>query len=145
MSVSGLRREDFPVLERLTYLNTASVGLVPASVVIPAHEFEFELAQAGTTGMDEDAEMAVLEETRCGAAALLCASPDTTAMATSFTEALNQMAWRLRPGRGPAAARTSCPRRRTSPASPIPGTPSPRTPAARSGWSACWMTRTAST
>jgi hypothetical protein len=31
MSVPGLRREDFPVLDRLTYLNTASVGLVPAS------------------------------------------------------------------------------------------------------------------
>ena len=66
MSVSGLRREDFPVLDRLTYLNTASVGLVPASVVTPAHEFELELAQARTTGMDEDAEMAVLEDTRRG-------------------------------------------------------------------------------
>ena len=26
MSVPGLRREDFPVLDRLTYLNTASAG-----------------------------------------------------------------------------------------------------------------------
>src|SRR6266849_24639 len=77
MSVPGLRREDFPVLDRLTYLNTASVGLVPASVVTPAHEFKLELAQAGTTGMDED-----------------------IAIATSFTEALNQVAWWLRPGRG---------------------------------------------
>src|SRR5262245_62278530 len=50
MSVHGLRREDFPVLDRLTYLNTASAGLVPASVMAPAHEFELELAQAGTTG-----------------------------------------------------------------------------------------------
>jgi cystathionine beta-lyase/cystathionine gamma-synthase len=54
MARAGLRREDFPVLDRLTYLNTASVGLVPASVVTPAHEFELELARAGTTGMDED-------------------------------------------------------------------------------------------
>jgi selenocysteine lyase/cysteine desulfurase len=100
MSVPGLRREDFPVLDRLTYLNTASVGLVPVSVVAPAHEFELELAQAGTTGMDEDAEMAVLEDTRRGAAALLGASPDTIAIATSFTEALSQVAWWLRPGRG---------------------------------------------
>src|SRR5262249_17638113 len=57
MSVPGLRREDFPVLDRLTYLNTASAGLVPASVVTPAHEFELELAQAGTTDMDEDTEI----------------------------------------------------------------------------------------
>ena len=100
MSVPGLRREDFPVLDRLTYLNTASTGLVPASVVTPAHEFELELAQAGTTGMDEDTEIGILEDARHGAAALLGASPDTIAIATSFTEALNQVAWWLRPGRG---------------------------------------------
>src|SRR5215813_10304152 len=100
MSVPGLRREDFPVLDRLTYLNTASAGLVPASVVTPAHEFELELAQAGTTGMDEDTEIGILEDARHRSAALLRASPDTIAIATSFTEALNQVAWWLRPGRG---------------------------------------------
>jgi cysteine desulfurase / selenocysteine lyase len=100
MFVPGLRREDFPILDRLTYLNTSSVGLVPASVVSPAHEFEFGLAQAGTTGMDEDAEMAVLEGTRNAAAALFGTTPDTIAMASSFTEALNQVAWWLRPVRG---------------------------------------------
>src|SRR5690348_12340726 len=100
MSVPGLRREDFPVLDRLTYLNTASAGLVPASVVAPAHEFELELAQAGTTGMDEDTEIGILDDARHGAAALLHASPGTIAICTSFTEALNQVAWWLRPGRG---------------------------------------------
>jgi cysteine desulfurase / selenocysteine lyase len=100
MPVPGLRREDFPILDRLTYLNTASVGLVPASVVAPAHAFELELAQAGTTLMDEESEMRVLEDTRSGAAALLGVNPDTIAIATSFTEALNQVAWWLRPGRG---------------------------------------------
>ena len=98
--VLGIRREDFPVLDRLTYLNTASTGLVPASVVRQAHEFELELALAGTTGMDEDTEVGILEDARQGAAALLGADPDTIAIATSFTEALNQVAWWLRPGRG---------------------------------------------
>jgi selenocysteine lyase/cysteine desulfurase len=93
-------REDFPVLDRLTYLNTASVGLVPASVVTGAHEFELELAQAGTTGMDEATEVGVLDDARRAAAALFGASQDTIAIATSFTEALNQVAWWLRPGRG---------------------------------------------
>ena len=85
-----------PVLDRLTYLNTASVGLVPASVVTPRTGFEFGLAQAGTTGMDEDTEIGI----RHGAAALSGASPDTIAIAiaTSFTEAMNQVAWWLRPG-----------------------------------------------
>jgi hypothetical protein len=70
MSVPGGRREDFPVLDRLTYLNTASAGLVPASVVTPADEFELELAQAGTTSMDEDTEIGILDDARRGAAAL---------------------------------------------------------------------------
>ena len=100
MLVPGLRRSDFPALDRFTYLNTASVGLVPASVTGPAHQFEAELAQAGTTGMDEDTEVGILEDARNAAASLLHAVPDTIAIATSFTEALCQVAWWLRPGKG---------------------------------------------
>src|SRR5215472_9019520 len=100
MSVPGLRREDFPAFDRFTYLNTASAGLVPASVLQPAHEFEAELAQAGTTGMDEATEVAVLEDARNAAAGLLRADPSTIGIATSFTEALCQVAWWLRPGHG---------------------------------------------
>ena len=100
MPVPGLRREDFPALDRFTYLNTASTGLVPASVFQPAHEFEAELAQAGTTGMDEDTEVGILEDARHAAAGLLHADPAAIAIATSFTEALCQLAWWLRPGKG---------------------------------------------
>jgi selenocysteine lyase/cysteine desulfurase len=100
MSVPGLRREDFPALDRFAYLNTASAGLVPASVLAPAHEFEFELAQAGTTGMDEDTEVGILEDARTAAAGLFNTSPDTIAICTSFTEALCQVAWWLKPGSG---------------------------------------------
>jgi cysteine desulfurase / selenocysteine lyase len=100
MPVPGMRRDDFTVLDRLTYLNTASAGLVPASVVTPAHEFELALAQAGTTGMDEDTEVAILDDARAGAAALLGADPDAIAIGTSCTEALCQVAWWLRPGAG---------------------------------------------
>src|SRR5581483_2379604 len=98
--VPSLRRSDFPALQRFTYLNTASAGLVPASAVRPAHEFEAELAQAGTTGMDEDTEVGILENARAAAAQLLHADPATIAVTTSFTEALCQVAWWLRPGRG---------------------------------------------
>src|SRR6185312_4223760 len=98
--VPGLRREDFPALDRLVYLNTASAGLVPESVVAPAHKFEFELAQAGTTGMDEDTEVGILEDARNAAATLINADPAAIAIGTSFTEALCQVAWWLRPGTG---------------------------------------------
>jgi cysteine desulfurase / selenocysteine lyase len=100
VSLPGLRRGDFPALDRLVYLNTASAGLVPESVVGPAHAFEFALAQAGTTGMDEDTEVGILEDARNAAAALINADPDTVAIGTSFTEALGQVAWWLRPGAG---------------------------------------------
>jgi cysteine desulfurase / selenocysteine lyase len=100
VSVPGLRREDFPAFDRFTYLNTASVGLVPASVVQPAHVFEAELAQAGTTRMDEDTEVGILEDARNAAAGLLHADPAAIAITTSFTEALCQVAWWLRPGEG---------------------------------------------
>jgi selenocysteine lyase/cysteine desulfurase len=98
--VPALRRDDFPAFDRFTYLNTASAGLVPVPVVQPAHAFEAELAQAGTTGMDEDTEVGILEDARSAAAGLLHADPATVAIATSFTEALCQVAWWLRPGNG---------------------------------------------
>jgi cysteine desulfurase / selenocysteine lyase len=100
MSVPGLRRENFPAFDRFTYLNTASAGLVPAAVLQQAHEFEAGLAQAGTTGMDEDTEVGILEGARNAAAGLLHADPSAIAIATSFTEALCQVAWWLRPGKG---------------------------------------------
>lgn len=100
MSLPGLRREDFPAFDRFTYLNTASAGLVPAAAVCAAHEFEAELAEAGTTGMDEDTEVGILEDARQAAAHLLGADPATISIGTSFTEAVCQVAWWLRPGRG---------------------------------------------
>ena len=99
MPVPGLHRGDFPAFDRFTYLNTASAGLVPACAIQPAHEFEAELAEAGTTGMDEDTEVGILEDARNAAADLLHASPDAIAIGTSFTEALCQIAWWLRPGK----------------------------------------------
>ena len=100
MSVPALRREDFPAFDRFTYLNTASAGLVPVAAVRAAHEFEAQLAQAGTTGMDEDTEVGILEDARRAAADLLGADPSTISIGTSFTEALCQVAWWLRPGKG---------------------------------------------
>ena len=73
---------------------------MPAAVLQPAHEFEAELAQAGTTGMDEDTEVGILEDARNAAAELLHADPSTIGIATSFTEAICQVAWWLRPGDG---------------------------------------------
>lgn len=91
-------RGSFPLLGDITYLNTASMGLVPDSVIHRAQEFDSDLASRGTTGFDEEAETSVLEAARTAGARLLNAPPDNVAIATSFTEALCQLAWWLRPG-----------------------------------------------
>src|SRR5262249_43479880 len=50
--------------------------------------------------MDEDTEVGILEGARHAAAGLLHADPAAIAITTSFTEALCQLAWWLRPGKG---------------------------------------------
>ncbi|WP_156993851.1 aminotransferase class V-fold PLP-dependent enzyme [Pseudonocardia acaciae] len=90
-------RRDFPVLSELTYLTTASVGLVPRPVLAAAQEFERDLADRGTTGFDEATELAVYDTARNAAARLLNAPAHTIALASSMTEALCQVAWWLKP------------------------------------------------
>lgn len=91
---------DFPVLRELTYLNTASVGLVPRSVLEAAHDFERKIALSGTTAFDEQAELAVYQAAREGAARLFNAPEAAISIASSMTEALCQVAWWLRPTQG---------------------------------------------
>jgi selenocysteine lyase/cysteine desulfurase len=90
-------RHEFPVLSELTYLNTASMGLVPRTVAAAAHEFEADLCDRGTTGFDEATEIAVYDTARRGAARLLNAPEHTISLTSSMTEALCQVAWWLRP------------------------------------------------
>ena len=93
-------RADFPALAELTYLNTASVGLVPAPVQRRAEDFDRDVAVRGTVALDEEAEIAVFEGTRASAARLIGAQPDEVAITASATLALGQIGWFLRPGRG---------------------------------------------
>ena len=93
-------RADFPALAELTYLNTASIGLVPLQVQQRAEEFDRALALRGSAAFDEEAEVAVFEGTRASAAKLIGAEPDEVAITASATLALGQIAWFLRPGRG---------------------------------------------
>jgi cysteine desulfurase / selenocysteine lyase len=93
-------RRDFPLLDEVTYLNAASMGLVPLPVQEQAAAFDRELSLRGTTWFDEAQETAVLERARNAAAALFNASPEAIAITTSATEAFCQAAWWLRPAQG---------------------------------------------
>jgi cysteine desulfurase / selenocysteine lyase len=93
-------RHDFPLLADVTYLNAASMGLVPLPVQEQVAAFDRELALRGTTWFDEAQEVGVLDRARNAAARLLNASADAIAITTSATEAFCQVAWWLRPARG---------------------------------------------
>jgi cysteine desulfurase/selenocysteine lyase len=93
-------RTDFPALTEFTYLNTASVGLIPLLVQERAEAFDRGVALRGSAALDEEAEIAVFEGTRAAAAKLIGAEPDDVAITASATLALGQIAWFLRPGRG---------------------------------------------
>ncbi len=100
MDESLAPRKHFPLLDDVTYLNAASMGLVPLPVQEQAAAFDRELALRGTTWFDEAQEVGVLDRARNVAARLLNASPDAIAITTSATEAFCQAAWWLRPARG---------------------------------------------
>jgi selenocysteine lyase/cysteine desulfurase len=93
-------RGDFPILEGVTYLNQASIGLIPSPVAERMGRFEREVAVNGTVSFDDEVEIAVFQNARAEAARLVGAHEDDVAILTSATEALNQLAWWLRPGTG---------------------------------------------
>ena len=64
-------RAHFPHLEDVVYLNSGSIGLMPLPVQEAAAAFERDIWLRGTTGFDEAAETACLEDARDAAALLL--------------------------------------------------------------------------
>ncbi|MCL6581769.1 MAG: aminotransferase class V-fold PLP-dependent enzyme [Firmicutes bacterium] len=93
-------REHFPALERYTYLNAASIALMPLPILKAKHAFEERIAAAGTISLDEEAEAKALNVPRRIAGRLLGTGEDNIAIVTNATEALAQLAWGLKPGRG---------------------------------------------
>ncbi len=94
------RELQFPALESMCYLNTASIGLMPLSAQFAAEQFGRQLGLYGTTWFDEPTEVGALDEARVAAAGLLRVPADTVAVTTSVTEALSQVAWSLKPEAG---------------------------------------------
>jgi cysteine desulfurase/selenocysteine lyase len=93
-------REHFPHLEEVVYLNSGSIGLMPLPVQEAAAAFERDIWLRGTTGFDEAAETACLEDARNAAAVLLGADPDDVAIVKSATEAFGMVAWWVQPLEG---------------------------------------------
>lgn len=88
---------DFPALREYTYLNSASIAIMAKPVREAMERFTRQILHVGTVSLDEEAEVAALENARQGAAALIGAHPDSVAITSSATEGLGQLAWGLRP------------------------------------------------
>jgi selenocysteine lyase/cysteine desulfurase len=93
-------RADFPLLDRVTYLNTASIAVTSRVVRAAVQRFEEEVGGGGTVTFNDDVETFAYEDTRRAAAELVGARPEDIGITGSATEALNQVAWWLRPGAG---------------------------------------------
>jgi cysteine desulfurase / selenocysteine lyase len=91
---------DFPGLQGLTYLNSASVSVTPLPVMEEVLAFERQVASQGTLSFGDEEESRVYDGVRTSVARMLNAQPADIAVMSSATECIGQIAWWLRPGKG---------------------------------------------
>jgi cysteine desulfurase/selenocysteine lyase len=87
--------DDFPLARRVTYLNSASISLMPKPASARMMEFQGQIAGGGTVDFDEDAEIQVLEDARKESASLLGANNDEIAILSSATQGICSVALAL--------------------------------------------------
>ena len=81
-------REQFPVLERLAYLNAGTCGPLPAPAVGVATRVLDEATRSGRGAMYYDQTRALATQRRAAYAALLNAQPEDIALTTSTSEGI---------------------------------------------------------
>jgi cysteine desulfurase/selenocysteine lyase len=91
---------DFPTARTVTYLNSASISLMPKPAIDSMVEFQRKVASGGTIGFDEAAETQALEDARNEATALLGARREEIAILSSATVGICSFAWSLGLKRG---------------------------------------------
>lgn len=91
---------DFPAAAKLTYLNAASVALMPRSASDYAEAWQRDIAENGTQNFDEVAEDRVFDEVRAAFAKLIGATATDIAVASSASEFVASIAWAVMPPAG---------------------------------------------
>ncbi|MFX1284638.1 MAG: aminotransferase class V-fold PLP-dependent enzyme [Promethearchaeota archaeon] len=86
---------DFPTIEEVNYLSTASIGLVPNPVIEKTNDFFVEMARGGTLALDEETEVNIYDNLRTEGAKLFGCEPRDVAVFNSVSESLNTIAWSL--------------------------------------------------
>lgn len=87
-----LPRDGYAGLARTTYLNQASLGLVPTTSIAAMTAFLTDVAQHGNVAMSDAAETAVLDDLRAAAASLLDVPEGWVAVLGGASEGLGQIA-----------------------------------------------------
>jgi selenocysteine lyase/cysteine desulfurase len=87
---------DFPIIEKVNYLSTASIGLVPSVVIEKSTDLFRNLAQGGTLALNEEKEVMIYDSLRKEGALLLDCDKQDIAVFNSVSEAFNAIAWSLK-------------------------------------------------
>ena len=85
-------RSDYAALRECTYLNQASLGLIPKRSLDAMVAFLRDVAQQGNLRLSDDEEARVLDDLRAAAAELLDAPETWIAITGGASEALGQVA-----------------------------------------------------
>ena len=93
-------RDRYAALERCTYLNQASIGLIPGPAIEAMETFLKETAQFGNLYLSDDQEAAILDGVRSAGAQVLGTSSDAVAVVAGASEGLGQVTSLLEPEQG---------------------------------------------
>jgi cysteine desulfurase / selenocysteine lyase len=93
-------RDRYAALERCTYLNQASLGLIPVPAIDAMDTFLKQTAQFGNLYLSDEQEAAILDGVRSAGARVLGTSADAVAVVAGASEGLGQAISLLEPERG---------------------------------------------
>jgi L-cysteine/cystine lyase len=89
-------RSQFPVLERLAYLNTGSIGPIPSAATEAAQAELHTVSEQGRAGVAQfERLMALVDELRGRVAGLLGCWPQEVALTGATTDGVNSVLWGL--------------------------------------------------
>ena len=93
-------RDRYAALERCTYLNQASLGLIPEPAIVAMDAFLKQTAQFGNLYLGDEQEAAILDGVRSAAAQVLGTSSEAVAVVAGASEGLGQVTSLLEPAHG---------------------------------------------
>src|SRR5262245_30649205 len=93
-------RDRYAALDRCTYLNQASLGLIPVPTINAMETFLMQTAQFGNLYLSDEQEAAILDGVRSAGAGVLGTAADAVAVISGASEGLGQLASLLEPEHG---------------------------------------------